>query len=124
MSRNELQDACNYFMRDYTLIKHNGELYYYNEGIYKPFTKRLRKDIARGYVTENMTDRFKKDVLLNIADNLDEYEGRVNVGSYVAFNDCLFNCDTFEVEPFRSSVVLLQKLQFKYPVNAYEPNIT
>lgn len=123
MSKNELQDACNYFMSTYTIIKHNNELYYFNEGIYKPFTKRLRQDIARGYVTENMTDRFKKDVLLNIADNLDEYEGRVNVGKYVAFNNCLFNCDTFEVEPFRSSVVLLQKLKFDYPVNALQPNM-
>lgn len=123
MAKNELQDACNYFMSTYKLIKHNNELYYFNEGIYKPFTKRLRQDIARGYVTENMTDRFKKDVLLNIMDNLDEYDGRVNVGPYVAFKNCLFNCDTFEVEPFRSSVVLLQKLQFDYPVNACEPNM-
>lgn len=123
MIKNELQEACNYFMSEYTLIKHNGELYYYNEGIYKPFAKKARQDIARGYVTENMTDRFKKDVLLNIADNLEEYEGRVNVGSYVAFNDCLLNCDTFEVEPFREDVVLLQKLQFNYPVNADSANM-
>lgn len=123
MSKNELQDACQYFMSTYKLIKHNNELYYFNEGIYKPFTKRLRQDIARGYVTENMTDRFKKDVLLNIMDNLDEYDGRVNVGSYVAFKNCLFNCDTFEIEPFRSSVVLLQKLQFDYPVNANKANM-
>lgn len=123
MSKNELQDACNYFMSTYQIIKHNNELYYFNDGIYKPFAKKARQDIARGYVTENMTDRFKKDVLLNIADNLEEYDGRVNVGSYVAFNNCLFNCDTFEIEPFRSSVVLLQKLQFDYPVNALEPNM-
>lgn len=121
--KNELQEACNYFMSTYQIIKHNNELYYFNDGIYKPFAKKARQDIARGYVTENMTDRFKKDVLLNIADNLEEYDGRVNVGSYVAFNNCLFNCDTFEIEPFRSSVVLLQKLQFDYPVNALEPNM-
>lgn len=77
--KNELQEACNYFMSTYQIIKHNNELYYFNDGIYKPFAKKARQDIARGYVTENMTDRFKKDVLLNIADNLEEYDGRVNV---------------------------------------------
>lgn len=123
MSKNELQDACNYFMENYTILKHKNELYYFNGEIYEPFTQKARQDIACGLVCDTMTDRFKKDVLTNLLDLLPEYKGRVNVGSYVAFNDCLFNCDTFETEPFREDVILLQKLQFDYPVNADKTNM-
>ena len=123
MAKNDIQEACNYFMEKYTLLKHNNELYYFNGEIYEPFTQKARQDIALGLAGETMTDRFKKDVVTNILDILPEYSGRVNVGSYVAFNDCLFNCDTFETEPFNENVVLLQKLQFNYPVNADKPNM-
>lgn len=123
MSKNELRASCNYFMEKYKILKHNNELYYFNGEIYEPFTQKARQDIACGLVCETMTDRFKKDVLTNILDLLPEYKGRVNVGSYVAFNDCLFNCDTFEIEPFREDIILFQKLKFNYPINAYEPNM-
>lgn len=122
-NNDELQMATAHFMHEYTLIKHNKELYYYENGVYKPFTETACQDIAKGRVSKNMTTVFKKDVIRNITDYLDEYEGRVNVGSYVAFKDCLLNCDTFEIEPFTEDVVLLQKLKFDYPVNAYKPNM-
>lgn len=109
-------------MSDYTIIKHNDELYYFNGEIYEPFTKKARQLMARG-LAKNPTDRFKKDVLTNIMDYYEEYDGRINVGSYVAFNDCLYNCDTHKTEPFNENIVLTMKLKFDYPVNADTPNM-
>lgn len=110
----ELSRVCLALMSDYTIIKHDGELYYFNGEIYEPFTKKARQLMARG-LAKNPTDRFKKDVLQNISDFLEEYNGRINVGSYVAFNDCLYNCDTHTTEPFNENIVVTMKLKFDYP---------
>lgn len=121
-SESELNRVCLALMSDYTIIKHNDELYYFNGEIYEPFTIKARKIMARG-LAKNPTDRFKKDVINNISDYLEEYEGRVDVGHYVAFNDCLYNCDTHECEPFTENVVITMKLKFDYPKDADKPNM-
>lgn len=121
-NESELARVCMALMSDYTIIKHNDELYYFNGEIYEPFTKKARQLMARG-LAKNPTDRFKKDVLTNISDYYEEYDGRINVGSYVAFNDCLYNCDTHQCEPFNENVVATMKLRFDYPVNADKPNM-
>lgn len=121
-SDSELMRVCLALMSDYTIIKHNDELYYFNGEIYEPFTKKARQLMSRG-LAKNPTDRFKKDVLTNIGDYYEEYSGRVNVGSYVAFNDCLYNCDTHMTEPFNENVVVTMKLNYDFPVNADTPNM-
>ena len=121
-SDSELSRVCLALMSDYTIIKHNDELYYFNGEIYEPFTKKARQLMARG-LAKNPTDRFKKDVLTNIMDYYEEYDGRINVGSYVAFNDCLYNCDTHKTEPFNENIVLTMKLKYDFPVNADKPNM-
>lgn len=118
----ELSKVCLSLMSEYTIIKHNEELYYFNGEIYAPFTKKARQLMARG-LAKNPTDRFKKDVITNLSDYYEEYDGRINVGSYVAFNDCLYNCDTHQCEPFSENVVTTMKLKFDYPVNADKPNM-
>ncbi len=121
-SESELNRVCLALMSDYTIIKHNDELYYFNGEIYEPFTIKARQIMARG-LAKNPTDRFKKDVINNISDYLEEYDGRVDVGHYVAFNDCLYNCDTHECEPFTENVVVTMKLKFDYPTDADTPNM-
>lgn len=118
----ELARVCLALMSDYTIIKHNDELYYFNGETYEPFTIKARQIMARG-LAKNPTDRFKKDVINNISDYLEEYAGRVDVGHYVAFNDCLYNCDTHECEPFTENVVITMKLKFDYPKGADKPNM-
>lgn len=121
-SESELARVCLALMSDYTIIKHNDELYYFNGEIYEPFTTKARQIMARG-LAKNPTDRFKKDVINNISDYLEEYDGRVDVGHYVAFNDCLYNCDTHECEPFTENVVVTMNLKFDYPKDADNPNM-
>lgn len=121
-NESELNRVCLALMSDYTIIKHNDELYYFNGEIYEPFTIKARQIMARG-LAKNPTDRFKKDVINNISDYLEEYDGRVDVGHYVAFNDCLYNCDTHECEPFTENVVITMKLKFDYPKDADKPNM-
>lgn len=121
-NESELNRVCLALMSDYTIIKHNDELYYFNGEIYEPFTIKARQIMARG-LAKNPTDRFKKDVINNISDYLEEYDGRVDVGHYVAFNDCLYNCDTHECEPFTENVVVTMKLKFDYPKDADNPNM-
>lgn len=121
-NESELNRVCLALMSGYTIIKHNDELYYFNGEIYEPFTIKARQIMARG-LAKNPTDRFKKDVINNISDYLEEYDGRVDVGHYVAFNDCLYNCDTHECEPFTENVVVTMKLKFDYPKDADKPNM-
>lgn len=121
-NESELNRVCLSLMSDYTIIKHKDELYYFNGEIYEPFTIKARQIMARG-LAKNPTDRFKKDVINNIIDYLEEYDGRVDVGHYVAFNDCLYNCDTHECEPFTENVVVTMKLKFDYPTDADNPNM-
>lgn len=118
----ELNRVSMILMSGYNIIRHNDELLYFNGEIYEPFTQKARQLMARG-LAKNPTDRFKKDVLNNISDYIDEYDGPVDVGSYVAFNDCLYNTDTHTCEPFNEDVVVTMKLNFDYPVNATEPNM-
>lgn len=118
----ELNRVSMTLMSDYNIIRHNDELLYFNGEIYEPFTQKARQLMARG-LAKNPTDRFKKDVLNNISDYIDEYDGIVDVGSYVAFNDCLYNTDTHTCEPFNEDIVVTMKLKFDYPVNATEPNM-
>lgn len=121
-SESELSRVCLALMSDYTIIKHNDKLYYFNGEIYEPFEDKARQVMARG-LAKNPTTRFKKDVLENISDYIEEYDGRIDVGSYVAFNDCLYNCDTHTTEPFNENIITTMKLKFDYPVNADKPNM-
>lgn len=118
----ELSRVCLALLSDYTIIKRDGELYYFNGEIYEPFTDKARQLMARG-LAKNPTDRFKKDVITNLLDYIEDYTGDINVGHYVAFNDCLYNTDTHECEPFNENIVVTIKLQFDYPVNADKPNM-
>lgn len=118
----ELNRVCLALLCDHTIIKHNSQLYYFNGEIYEPFEDKARQLMARG-LAKNPTTRFKKDVIENISDYIDEYDGRINVGSYVAFNDCLYNCDTHKTEPFNENIVTTMKLKFDYPINADQPNM-
>lgn len=121
-NESELSRVCLALMSDYTIIKHDDKLYYFNGEIYEPFEDKARQIMARG-LAKNPTTRFKKDVLENISDYIEEYDGRINVGSYVAFNDCLYNCDTHMTEPFNENIVTTMKLKFDYPVNVDKPNM-
>lgn len=121
-NESELSRVCLALMSDYTIIKHDDKLYYFNGEIYEPFEDKARQVMARG-LAKNPTTRFKKDVLENISDYIEEYDGRIDVGSYVAFNDCLYNTDTHTCEPFNENVVVTMKLKFDYPVNADKPNM-
>lgn len=118
----ELNRVCLALLGEYTIIKHNSQLYYFNGEIYEPFEDKARQLMARG-LAKNPTTRFKKDVLENISDYIDEFEGDVNIGSYVAFNDCLYNTDEHKCEPFSENIVATMKLKFDYPVNADQPNM-
>ncbi len=62
-------------------------------------------------------------MLNNICDYIDEYEGSVNKGNYIAFNDCLYNTDEHKCEPFNEDIVLTMKLKFNYPKDATKPNM-
>lgn len=121
-AESELNKVSMALMSEYSIIKHNDELLYFNGEIYEPFTQKARQLMARG-LAKNPTDRFKKDVLNNISDYIDEYDGLVDVGQYVAFNDCLYNTENHKCEPFNENVVVTMKLKFNYPVDADKPNM-
>lgn len=121
-AESELNKVSMALMSEYSIIKHNDELLYFNGEIYEPFTQKARQLMARG-LAKNPTDRFKKDVLNNISDYIDEYDGLVDVGQYVAFNDCLYNTEDHKCEPFNENVVVTMKLKFDYPVDADKPNM-
>lgn len=121
-NESELNKVCMTLMSEYSIIKHNDELLYFDGEVYAPFTQKARQLMARG-LAKNPTDRFKKDVLNNISDYIDEYNGCVDTGNYVAFNDCLYNTDTHACEQFSKDIVVTMKLKYNYPVNANEPNM-
>lgn len=121
-AESELNKVSMALMSEYSIIKHNDELLYFNGEIYEPFMQKARQLMARG-LAKNPTDRFKKDVLNNISDYIDEYDGLVDVGQYVAFNDCLYNTENHKCEPFNENVVVTMKLKFDYPVDADKPNM-
>lgn len=119
---NPLTKVCVTLLSDYVIIKRNDELYYFNGEIYEPFEQKARQLMARG-LAKNPTNNFKNDVIKNIKDYIDEYEGDVNTGSYIAFNDCLYNTDEHKCYPFNENIVLTMKLPFDYPVNATKANM-
>lgn len=119
---NPLTKVCMTLLSDYVIIKRNDELYYFNGEIYEPFEQKARQLMARG-LAKNPTNNFKNDVIKNIKDYIDEYEGDVNTGSYIAFNDCLYNTDEHKCYPFNENIVLTMKLPFDYPVNATKANM-
>lgn len=123
MSDNELAVATELVYNRYKLIKYNNDVYYFNGEIYTLFENELYRAVAHG-LASNPSGRFKKDLLLNVYHYLDEYTGNVDVGSYVAFNDCLYNTKTHECEPFNKDVVVTMKLKFNYPTDeASQPNM-
>lgn len=121
-AESELNKVSMALMSEYSIIKHNDELLYFNGEIYEPFKQKARQLMARG-LAKNPTDRFKKDVLNNISDYIDEYDGLVDVGQYVAFNDCLYNTENHKCEPFNENVAATMKLKFDYPIDADKPNM-
>ncbi len=107
---------ANYLVNMHNIIKINGRLHIYKEGIYVDGYNIIESEMIKHIPNLN---RQKRSEVLSYMDLLIEKNSLVASANYIAFKNGIYNIDTDELIPFDPSIVITNKINFDYNPNAY-----
>lgn len=99
-----------FLQREYNIVKINGELHYYNEGVYVNNLLGIEKLIIKHIPSLNRAKRSEVLTYLNIIAE----ELQLSAPDKIVVNNGLLNIHTLELEPFTSDYVAVNKLPINY----------
>lgn len=104
-----------YLMNNNHIIKINGQLHIYKEGVYVPGNKEIESIMIT--LIPNLKDTQRKEVLKY----LDLIAPSKNVASanYIAFRNGIYDLSTDSLEPYTSDIVITNKIPYDYVKGAY-----
>lgn len=104
-----------YLMNNNHIVKINGQLHIYKEGVYVPGNKEIESIMIT--LIPNLKDTQRKEVLKY----LDLIAPSKNVASanYIAFRNGIYDLSTDSLEPYTSDIVITNKIPHDYIKGAY-----
>lgn len=104
-----------YLMNNNHIVKINGQLHIYKEGVYVPGNKEIESIMIT--LIPNLKDTQRKEVLKY----LDLIAPSKNVASanYIAFRNGIYDLSTDSLEPYTSDIVITNKIPYDYVKGAY-----
>lgn len=112
-----LFDKFAYFLKsNHHIIKLNGRLYIYKDGIYIDSISEIESQMIR--LISNL-NRSKRAEVLAYMDILVQEDGRRDFANYIAFRNGLYDLETGELLDFTPDVVITNKIPHDYDPEAY-----
>jgi putative DNA primase/helicase len=106
---------ANYIMNQHHIIKINGQLHIYQDGIYCSDTNTI-SNVMRGYVP-NIKKSQKSEVFDYMYDMAAEYSPAD--ARYIAFRNGVLDIVTGQLQPFSTQLVITNKIPWDYVPGAY-----
>lgn len=98
------------------IIKINGQLHVYRDGIYEPGSEAIEKEMIKHIPSLN---RAKRQEVISYLELLVKDETNISNARYIAFKNGVFNIETGELNDFSPEYIITNKIQANYKVDAY-----
>ena len=98
------------------IIKINGQLHIYKDGIYVDGTKEIEAQMIKHISNLNKTKRAEVLSYLDISIDKDVPMSDAN---YIAFSNGIYNLETGTLEPFTPEIIITNKIDYDYDPDAY-----
>lgn len=105
-----------YLKSEKDIIKIDGLLHIYNDGIYECNYKRIESEMIK-YIPS--LSKAKRKEVIDYLDVLISENTERSGANLIAFKNGIFDTDTFELLPFSPSYVITNKIDHKYVEGAY-----
>lgn len=98
------------------IIKIDGQLHVYKDGIYVDGTKEIESQMIRHIPDLN---KAKRAEVLAYIDIMIRQNTRMSTENYIAFNNGIYNIETGELEDFTPDIIITNKIPYDYVENSY-----
>lgn len=98
------------------IIKINGQLHVYRDGIYEPGSEAIEKEMIKHIPSLN---RAKRQEVISYLELLVKDETNISNARYIAFKNGVFNIETSELNDFSPEYIITNKIQANYNADAY-----
>ena len=98
------------------IVKINGHLHIYKDGVYVDGTKEIESQMIRHISNLN---RSRRAEVLSYLDLLTRDDVHVSAANYIAFKNGIYNLDTDEMQEFSPDIIVTNKIPFDYDPDAY-----
>ena len=109
-------DFATYLKNNRHIVKINGQLHIYRDGIYVDGTNEIEAEMIKNIPNLN---RQKRSEVLSYLDVLIREDVEPSPANYIAFKNGIYNLATDQLEEFTPSLVITNKIDYDYNPNAY-----
>lgn len=108
---------AHYMASNYHIIKINGQLHIYKDGIYVDATSEIEAQMIKHIST---LSRAKRAEVLSYLDILIRDDRTMSDANYIAFKNGIYNIAEDRLEPFTPDIIITNKINFDYNPKAYD----
>ena len=105
-----------YLKNNNHIIKIDGQLHVYRDGIYVDGTKEIEAQMIQ-YIPD--LNKAKRAEVLSYIDIMIMENTKMSSANYIAFNNGIYNLETDELEDFSPEIIITNKIPYNYVEGAY-----
>lgn len=112
----KFDEFARFLVNEHKIIKINGQLHIYSEGIYKVGWKEIESEMIR-HISD--LTKQKRNEVLNYIDLLITDDTRNSDAEFIAFRNGVYNIDTGDFLDFTPDIVITNRINYDYKPDSY-----
>ena len=105
---------------EYNIIRIDNQLHIYDNGIYKGGNEHIESIMIKHLPGLN---KAKRTEVLAYLELICQGEQNISGAEYIAFRNGVYNLTTEKLQPFTPDIIILNKIDWNYNADAYDPNV-
>lgn len=112
----KFDDFAKFLMNEYHIIRINGQLHIYNDGVYVYGYNLIQSEMIKHISNLN---KQKRNEVLSYLDLLIPEDTKTSGAEWIAFKNGIYNIDSEEFCPFSSDIIITNKINWNFNPDAY-----
>lgn len=112
----KFDDFAKFLMNEYYIIKINGQLHIYKDGVYVYGYNLIQSEMIKHISNLN---KQKRNEVLSYLDLLIPEDTKTSGAEWIAFKNGIYNIDTEDFCPFSSDIIITNKINWNFNPDAY-----
>lgn len=105
---------------EYNIIRIDNQLHIYDNGIYRGGNEHIESIMIKHLPGLN---KAKRTEVLAYLELICQGEQNISGAEYIAFRNGVYNLTTEKLQPFTPDIIILNKIDWNYNADAYDPNV-
>ena len=105
---------------EYNIIRIDNQLHIYDNGIYKGGNEHIESIMIKHLPGLN---KAKRTEVLAYLELICQGDQNISGAEYIAFRNGVYNLTTEKLQPFTPDIIILNKIDWNYNADAYDPNV-